>query len=276
MHRIPANGAEIPAIGLGTWTLTGSNATRLVAGAIDAGYRHIDTAAMYDNEEVVGAGIRESGVPRDQLFVTTKVWYSDIAEGDLQRSAEASLLRLGLDYVDLLLIHWPSSTIPLAQSMLALNDACNRGLTRRIGVSNFTVAMVEEAVVNSEHPIACNQVEYHPYLNQDKVLDACRRNGMALTAYCPLGRSGDVFSEPAVAAAAEKHGRTPAQVVLRWLVQQDGVAAIPRSSNPDRIRQNLAVFDFSLDDEEMAAISALGSRGHRICDFAFSPTWDAA
>jgi diketogulonate reductase-like aldo/keto reductase len=276
MNCISANGADIPAIGLGTWTLEGRTASDLVAGAIRAGYRHIDTAAMYNNEEAVGDGIRASGFGRDELFVTTKVWPSDIAAGDLQRSAEASLKRLGLDHVDLLLIHWPSKTVPLTESIGALNDAHKRGLARNIGVSNFTVAMVDEAARLSDRPLACNQVEYHPYLDQDKVIAACRRHGMAVTAYCPLGRSGEVFKEPAVRAAAERLGKTPAQVVLRWLVQQDGIAAIPRSSNPDRIAQNLSVFDFELNDAEMAAIRALRPRNHRICDFDFSPKWDAA
>jgi diketogulonate reductase-like aldo/keto reductase len=276
MHRVPANGADIPAIGLGTWTLEDRRASELVAEAIRVGYRHIDTAAMYKNEEAVGEGIRSAGLARDELFVTTKVWPSDIADGDLQRSAEASLGRLGLDHVDLLLIHWPSRTIPLADSIAALNDAHGRGLARHIGVSNFTIAMIDEAVRLSDRPLACNQIEYHPYLDQDRVIAACRKHGLAVTAYCPLGRTGDVFSEPAVRAAADRHGRTPAQIVLRWHMQQDGIAAIPRSSNAERIRQNLAVFDFRLDDGEMAAISALRSRNVRICDFEFSPQWDAA
>lgn len=275
MHRISANGADIPAIGLGTWTLEGRTASGLVAEAIQAGYRHIDTAVMYSNEDAVGDGIRASGIARDDLFVTTKVWPTDIADGDLQRSAEASLDRLGLDHVDLLLIHWPSPTVPLAESIGALNDAHRRGLARNIGVSNFTVAMVEEAVRLSDWPLACNQVEYHPYLNQDKVIAACRRHGMAVTAYCPLGRTGEVFKEKAVRGAARRLGKTPAQIVLRWLVQQEGVAAIPRSSNAARIRQNLDVSDFRLGDEDMAAISALRSRNVRICDFQFSPEWDA-
>lgn len=274
MHRIPANGADIPAIGLGTWTLESGTASRVVADALRAGYRHIDTAAMYGNEEAVGQGIRDSGVARDEIFVTTKVWPTDIADGDLQRSAEASLSRLGLDEVNLLLIHWPSKSIPLGESIRALNDARDRSLARHIGVSNFTIAMIGEAVSLSVHPIACNQIEYHPYLDQERVLAACRRHGIAVTSYCPLGRTGEILSEAAVVQAAERHGRSPAQIVLRWHVQQEGVAAIPRSTNPQHIRKNLEVFDFALGSDEMAAISALRSRNHRICDFDFSPAWD--
>ena len=276
MHYVDANGANIPAIGLGTWTLNGEAATRLVAGAIRSGYRHVDTATMYDNEEAVGAGLRASGVSRDEIFLTTKVWPSDIADGDLQRSVAASLKRLQVDRLDLALIHWPSGTIPLAESIRALNEVKDRGLARHIGVSNFTVALLAEAVVLSRHPLACNQIEYHPFLNQERVLAACRGHGMAVVSYCPLARGAELFPEPAVTAAAARHGRTPAQIVLRWQVQQEGVVAIPRSSNAERIAQNLRVFDFALEAGEMAALDALRVRQHRICDFDFSPEWDAA
>lgn len=275
MHRVDANGANIPAIGLGTWTLNGEAATRLVASAIRSGYRHVDTAAMYDNEEAVGAGLRAGGVPRDEIFLTTKVWPSDIGGGDLQRSVEASLGRLQVDRVDLALIHWPSRTIPLDETIRALNEVKDRGLARHIGVSNFTVALLDEAVALSRHPLACNQIEYHPFLNQDRVLAACRRHGMAVVSYCPLARGADLIPEQAVTAAAGRHGKTPAQVVLRWHLQQDGVAAIPRSGHTGRIAQNLQVFDFALEAGEMAAIDALRSRQRRICDFEFSPEWDA-
>lgn len=276
MHRIDANGAKMPKIGFGTWTLKGLDASRCVANALDAGYRHIDTAAMYNNEQAVGDGIRASGVPRSDIFLTTKIWHTDIADGDLQRSLNASLDRLGLDAVDLALIHWPSRTIPLADSIKALNAVRNAGMAHNIGVSNFTIAMIEEATAVSDHPLACNQIEYHPLLNQDRVIAACRKHGMAVMSYCPLGSGSGIIEAPAITGVAEKHGRTPAQIILRWHIQQDGIGAIPRSSNPERIRQNIAVFDFALDDEDMAAISAMTSRNHRICDFDFSPQWDAA
>jgi diketogulonate reductase-like aldo/keto reductase len=275
MHRVDANGAKIPAIGLGTWTLKDETATRLVASAIQSGYRHVDTAAMYANEEAVGAGLRASGVSRDEIFLTTKVWPSDIGGGDLQRSVEASLKRLQVDRVDLALIHWPSRTVPLGESIEALNEVKDRGLARHIGVSNFTVALVDEAAALSRHPLACNQIEYHPFLNQDRVLAACRRHGMAVISYCPLARGTELFPDPAVTGAARRHGKTPAQIVLSWQVQQEGVVAIPRSSDAGRIAQNLQVFDFALEDDEMAALDALRTRNHRICDFEFSPDWDA-
>ncbi len=274
MHRVPANGANIPAIGLGTWTLKEDLATELVGSALKSGYRHIDTAAMYENEEAVGAGIRASGLTRDEVFLTSKVWPTDIAEGDLQRSVEASLKRLGTNYLDLALIHWPSKSIPLAESVKALNEVRDRGLARNIGVSNFTSALIEEAVALSEHPLACNQVEYHPFLDQDRVMSACKRHGMALVSYCPLARGSELFEAPEVAGPAQSYGKSPAQIVLRWHVQQDGVIAIPRSSNAGRIKQNFEIFDFALTPGEMAAISALRSRNYRICDFEFSPDWD--
>lgn len=276
MHQVNTNGANIPAIGLGTWTLEGEAGARLVAHALESGYRHIDTAAFYNNEEAVGEGIRASGVARDSIFLTTKIWFTELADGDLQRSLEASLKRLDMDAVDLALIHWPSKVVPMAETIGALNTALDSGMARNIGVSNFTTGQIESAVAASRNPLACNQVEYHPYLNQDRVLEACRKHGMALVSYCPLGRGGDLFAESAVTDAAERHGKTPAQVVLRWHVQQEGVVAIPRSQNPERIRQNLDVFDFALAADEVAAIDSLRARGHRICDFEFSPAWDAA
>ncbi|MDH3742390.1 MAG: aldo/keto reductase [Hyphomicrobiales bacterium] len=274
MKMINANGASIPGIGLGTWTLKDEEATRLVAHALDAGYRHIDTAAMYANEKAVGAGLRASGVPREEIFVTTKVWYTDIADGDLQQSAEASLERLDIDDVDLMLIHWPSADVPLAESIRALNEVQEYGLARSIGVSNFPVALLERAISMSDNPLVCNQVEYHPFLDQSAVLRACRAHGMAVVSYCPLCRGSELFEQAAVRSAANKYNRTPAQIVLRWHVQQDSVAAIPRSQTPARIIENLNVFNFELTADEMAAISALRDRNKRICQFDFGPSWD--
>jgi len=274
MHRIKANGADMPCLGMGTWTLEGRQCADLVAHAIDVGYRHIDTAASYGNEEAVGAGIRASGIARGEIFVTTKVWHTDLRAADFRRSAEDSLRRLGLDQVDLLLIHWPSRTVPLAETIGALNRAREDGLTRNIGASNFPVALLAEALELSAAPIAANQVEYHPRLDQRKVLEACRAAGAAMVSYCPLFRGGALFGEPAIAAAAQNHDKTPAQIVLRWHIQQDGVAAIPRSSSKERIAENIDIFDFTLTEPEMAAISALRTANSRICDFAFSPQWD--
>jgi len=274
VHSVKANGAEIPAIGLGTWTLKGDHCVELVSRAIKTGYRHIDTARFYGNEREVGEGIRESGVAREEIFVTTKVWYTDIAPGDLERSTEESLGDLALDHVDLLLIHWPNPRIEIGDSIRALNSARAAGMARHIGVSNFPTALLSRAIEISESPLVANQVEHHPYLDQTKVHDACQAAGLAMVSFCPLARGGDLFDEPAIREAAGRHGRTPAQIVLRWQVQKPGVVAIPRTRKVERLAENLAVGDFRLDDAEMAAIDALGRRKLRLCNFAFSPEWD--
>jgi diketogulonate reductase-like aldo/keto reductase len=274
MKSINANGALMPAIGLGTWTLKGSACVDLVRHALGLGYRHVDTAAAYDNEREVGRAIRQSGVPRDEIFLTTKVWWTDLAPADLEHSAGESLKRLGLDHVDLLLIHWPNPAVPLAETIEALNRMRERGVTRHIGVSNFPTALLDEAVRLSDAPLVANQVEYHPYLDQEKVLSACRRYGMAMVAYAPLYRGGDVLREPAVRKAAERHGKTPGQIVLRWHLEQEGVAVIPRTSRSERLAENADIFDFNLSEKEMAAIGRLRSAGQRICDYTFSPEWD--
>lgn len=275
MHCVAANGANIPALGFGTWTLEGDECASLVEHALTCGYRHIDTAAMYGNEEAVGKGLRTSSLGRDDIFVTTKIWHTDLAHGTLQGSLEASLGKLQLDQVDLALIHWPSSNgVPVEESIKALNECHSRGMARHIGVSNFPSKLLNEAVGLSAAPLVCNQVEYHPMLNQDVVHAACQNHGMAMVSYCPLFRGGDAFTAEPIAAAAQAHGRTPAQIILRWHVQQKDVIAIPRSRTPSRIAENLNIFDFELTPSEMVAISSLTTASSRICDFAFSPPWD--
>ena len=274
MHNISANGANIPAIGLGTWTLRGAHCSDLVQAAIETGYRHVDTAAMYENERDVGRGIARSGIARSEIFVTTKVWWTDLAAADLRRSAEQSLDRLGLGNVDLLLVHWPSKTVPLAETVAALNAARDDGLTRHIGVSNFPTALLGQAIALSPSPMVANQVEYHPMLDQTTVHAACRNAGMAMIAYCPLGQGLDPMRQAAIADAARAHGRTPGQIVLRWHIQQEGVAAIPRTSRRERLAENLAVGDFALTGEEMAAISSLRIANARICTGGQAPEWD--
>ncbi|HMR32398.1 MAG TPA: aldo/keto reductase [Geminicoccaceae bacterium] len=275
MHRVAANGADIPALGFGTWELRGATAQRLVEAALAIGYRHLDTAQMYGNEAEVGAGLRASGLRRDEVFVTTKVWPDRFRAGDFERSVEESLRRLRLDAVDLLLLHWPSREVPLAETMGALNRVHAAGKARHIGISNFTTAMIDEAVALSTALLATDQVEYHPMLSQRAVLRGCRRHGMALTAYCPLAR-GRVFGDPVLKRIAEAHGRGAGQVALRWLVQQEGVVAIPRSSSEEHARGNFAIFDFALGEAEMAEITAIGAPAGRVVDVAgIAPRWDA-
>ena len=273
MHNVQADGASIPSLGFGTWAARGDECAKAVAWALESGYRHVDTAAVYANEEAVGEGIRASRVPRSDIFLTTKVGPDDIDENRLERSAEASLKRLGFDHVDLLLIHWPSPRIPLKHSLAALGKAKRRGLTKHIGVSNFTPRLIAEAVALSEEPVVTNQCEYHPRLDQSRLIAACREHGVSFTSYCPLGRAGDILAEPKVTAIAKRHGKTPAQVLLRWQVQQPGVIAIPKSANRQRIAENIAIFDFALDEEEMRALFALAVPGGRIVSPSWAPDW---
>ena len=268
---IEANGAKIPQVGLGTWTLRGKECARLVEQAIAAGYRHIDTAQMYDNEREVGEGVRASGI-RDQVFITTKVTPENLHAKDLERSAHESVKKLGVSAVDLLLIHWPNSRIPLGETIGALNKVKREGLTKHIGVSNFNVALIEEATKLSEAPLVCDQVEYHPFLDQSKVIAACKKHGMAVVAYSPVARGG-AQKDQVLARIAKAHRKTPAQISLRWLVQQ-GVIVIPRTSKAERLKENIAVFDFELNAVEMKEIAGLANRGGRIVDWAYSPKWD--
>ncbi len=273
MKNLSANGANIPVLGLGTWDLRGETASNMVRAALDGGYSHVDTAAYYENEQAVGEGIKASSRARDQIFLTTKVWPTEVREGDFQRSVEASLKRLDVDHLDLLLIHWPPARHDFREWARLLNDAVERGWTRHIGVSNFTLPLFSGIVEASERPIAVNQVENHPYLDQSRMRDLCARHGVALVAYCPLFRGGDLFEEASIVEAGKAHGKTAAQIVLRWHIQQGG-GAIPKTATPARLAENIDVFDFELSEDEMKAISALVSRQERICDFEFSPDWD--
>ncbi len=212
-------------------------------------------------------------MPREAIFLTSKVWHSDLEHDALIASAEASLARLRVDQLDLLLIHWPSRAMPVAEQVGNLCDARRRGLARHIGVSNFPSHMVEEAVATADEPLVTNQVEYHPFLDQSAVLAACRRHGLALTAYSPIAR-GKVSQSPVIQAIAKERGRSETQIVLRWLIQQQGVVAIPKSADPHRIRANAAITDFALSDEEMVRISALGSSKGRTVNFDWAPAWD--
>ena len=272
MHFVEANGARIPAIGLGTWELRGRTCARIVEQALRLGYRHIDTAQIYENEREVGEGLRAAGVRRDEVFITTKVWTSHFAPNDLERSAKESLARLRLTDVDLLLLHWPNPQVPLTETLGALARAKQLGLARHIGVSNFTVALIEEAAAACPEPLVCDQVEYHPYLDQTKVKDACARHGMALVAYSPVAK-GRIKNDRVLARIGDRYRKSAVQVCLRWLLQQN-VSAIPRTSRLERLSENINVFDFELSDEEMSQISAMGSAGGRLTDFGFAPKWD--
>jgi 2,5-diketo-D-gluconate reductase B len=272
MQFIEANGAKIPAIGLGTWELRGRTCARLVEQAVRLGYRHIDTAQVYENEREVGEGLRASGIKRDDVFVTTKVWTMHFAPNDLERSTKESLVKLRLSEVDLLLLHWPNPQVPLQETLGALAHVKQLGMARHIGVSNFTVALIEQAVAACPEPLVCDQVEYHPYLDQTKVREACAGHGMALVAYSPVAK-GRVKNDETLARIGRSHGKTAAQVCLRWLVQQN-VSAIPRTSRIERLSENIDIFDFVLSDDEMHLISQMRSAKARLTDFGFAPKWD--
>jgi 2,5-diketo-D-gluconate reductase B len=272
MQTVEANGARIPAIGLGTMTLKEDVCVEIVSAALRAGYRHLDTAQMYGNEREVGEGMRASGVKREEVFLTTKVWHSRLAAGDFERSVDESLGRLKLPYVDLLLIHWPNAAIPLRETIGALVKVKRSGLTKHIGVANFTVALIEDAARLADEPLVTDQVEVHPFIDQSKVIAACRRHGTSVTAYCPIAR-GKVPGNPAIERIAKAHGKSAGQVALRWLVQQ-GVIPIPRTAKAERLKENLAVFDFTLAPAEMDEIGALKRRDGRVVNPAHAPKWD--
>jgi 2,5-diketo-D-gluconate reductase B len=275
MQAIPyvnANGARMPTLGLGTWELRGLACAGVVEQALRFGYRHIDTAEMYGNEAEVGAGLRASGVPRDEVFITTKVWPDHLAPADLERATKDSLARLRLADVDLLLIHWPNPRIPLAGTMGALCRMKETGLTRHIGISNFTVPLMEEAVRLATAPLVTNQIEWHPFLDQGKIVAACRRHGLAVTAYSPIAR-GRAAGDAVLGAIGKRHGKTAGQISLRFLLQE-GAVVIPRTVRPERLTENKAVFDFALDAGEMATIRKLGRHGGRVVDWSGAPKWD--
>ncbi len=270
---ISAHGANMPAVAYGTMELPHRPA-ELVAAAIKAGYRGIDTARKYGTEERVGEGIRASGIARKELFVTTKVTELNAREADFLNSAETSLKTLGLDYVDLLLVHWPQPKVPFAETIGALVKAKRSGLTRHIGVSNYTIAMLDEAVHLSPEPLLTNQLEYHAYLPQDRMLAALRKHGMILTAYCPVAR-GELLNEPVIGEIGKAHGKSHAQICLRWLIQQPMVSAVPRALEQAHIEENIDVFDFTLSEAEMKRISALRARKLRIANPPErAPVWD--
>ena len=247
-------GEKVPSLGLGTWRLTGAECARAVERALALGYRHIDTAQIYRNEEQVGQGIGNTGVDREEVFLVTKVWTSDFSHQRTIESTRESLRKLGTDYVDLLLMHWPNPRVPLEETLGAMTDLQDEGSARHVGVSNFPPSMVEEA---SRHAtIFCNQVEYHPFKAQDELLRQAKEMDYLLTAYSPIAK-GAVLKDRTLLEIGEAHSKAPAQVTLRWLIQQEKVAAIPKATSEEHLKSNLDVFSFELSNEEMERISGL-------------------
>lgn len=274
MHSVSANGANIPALGFGTFRMPNEDVLRILPQALKLGFRHVDTAQIYQNEAAVGAAVASSGVPRADIFLTTKVWVDRVGHKAFIASVDESLQKLKTDHVDLLLLHWPQSEMPLADRMGALNELRKAGKVKNIGVSNFSAALMAEAVKLSDAPIATNQIEYHPYLDQKKVLAEATRTGMSVTAYY-LMADGKVPQDPVLKDIGSRHGKTAAQVVLRWAVQQKDVIALSKTATESRLRENFEIFDFALGEGEMAKIHKLARPDGRIVNPGhLAPDWD--
>ncbi|AHK02306.1 MULTISPECIES: aldo/keto reductase [Rhizobium/Agrobacterium group] len=276
MFDVTANGASIPVLGFGTFRIPGPDVLRIVPHALKAGFRHIDTAQIYGNEAEVGEAIAGSGVARSDIFLTTKVWVENYRHDAFLASVDESLKKLKTDYVDLLLLHWPNEAVALAEQIGALNAVRDAGKVRHIGVSNFNTALMAEAVSLSKAPIVTNQIEYHPYIDQDMVIAAAKAAGMSVTGYYGMA-DGKVFADPVLKDIAASRGKSVAQVVLRWLVQQQGVIALSKTVSEARVDENLAIFDFTLSVAETDAIRALARPDGRIVSpDGLAPVWDAA
>jgi len=274
MQRLTTrNGLDLPAIGLGTWPMTGTECTQAVHQALDVGYRHIDTATAYENEAAVGQALRDSNVPREQIHLTTKVWWDRLEPKAMRQSLEDSLRALGTEQVDLFHIHWPGKDWDLARSIDTLVALRDEGKTRHIGVANFPLGLLRQVVETLGAPLSAIQVEYHVLLCQQPLLDYARRHDLLLTAYTPLAR-GQAAAQPVIQAIARKHGVPPSQVALKWLLDQDGVAAIPKASSRENQLANLAALNVQLDDEDRAAIAGL-PKDQRVVSPAFAPDWNS-
>lgn len=274
MKYLEVKGERLPVVGFGTSGLHGRKCTRMTRYALDVGYRHIDTAQGYGNEAAVGAALAETDVPREQIFLTTKIWTADFGLNDLPRAADDSLRALGTDYVDLLLLHWPDDRTPMEETLTALERVRASGKTRHIGVGNFTMRHMTEALDTRGAELFCNQIEYHVRLAgaQQRMLAFLRDRGIALVAYSPLGR-GLLTSSGALARIGVPYGKSAAQVALRWLAEQDGVALITRSGSEKHCRESLEIFDFELSEQDRAAIAALDD-GTRVINPGWAPAWD--
>ncbi|HEY0852832.1 MAG TPA: aldo/keto reductase [Bradyrhizobium sp.] len=272
METIKTQGIAMPKLGLGTFRLEGDACRAAVESALSLGYRHIDTAEMYGNEESIGAAIAACRVPRGELHVTTKVWYENLSPDAIRRAFDASLKKLRLDHVDLYLVHWPSRSMKLPAVLETMLKLQEEGRTRAIGVANFTTALLKIAVEEVRAPIACNQVEYHVMLDQSKLKKYLAAHRIPLVAYCPLAQ-GRVTSDERLAKIGRKHNASAAQVALKWLLDQDGVAAIPKASRAESQKANLDALKVSLDDEDRKAIAVL-PKDTRCVNPGFGPDWD--
>lgn len=272
MEYLQTQGISLPRLGLGTFRMQGDACRAAVESALGLGYRHIDTAEMYGNEDPIGVAIAASGIARKNLHVTTKVWNENLAPDAIRRSFDASLKKLRLDQVDLYLVHWPSKKMNLPAMFETLMQLKQEGRTRAIGVANFNVTLLKTVVEEIQAPIACNQIEYHVMLDQTPVRQYLAAKSIPLVAYCPLAQ-GRAASDPTLIEIGRKHGASAAQVALKWLLDQDGVAAIPKASRAESQQANLDAWNIGLDDEDMKAIAGL-PKNQRFVNPGFAPTWD--
>jgi len=272
MEHLQTQGISMPRLGLGTFRLQGDACRAAVESALSLGYRHIDTAEMYGNEEAIGAAIAASGVARSDLHVTTKVWNENLAPDAIRRAMDTSLSKLRLDHVDLYLVHWPARQMNLPAIFETLMALKQQGRTRAIGVANFTTALLKTVVEEIKAPIACNQVEYHVMLDQTPLRSYLAAKAIPLVAYCPLAQ-GRVASNETLAAIGRKHDASAAQVALKWLLDQEGVAAIPKASRAESQTANLGALDVRLDDEDRSMIAGL-PKDKRCVNPGFAPAWD--
>lgn len=274
MQSVKAHGAEIPALGFGVFRMSDAEVERVVPAALDAGFRHFDTAQIYGNEAALGRALQATGVRRDDLFLTTKVWVDNYDPKRFAASVDESLDKLKVDRVDLLLLHWPGDKVPISEQIAQLNAVQAAGRTRFVGVSNQNIAQMREGAALSRAPIVTNQVEFHPYLDQGRLLAAARDAGIAVTAYYGMA-DGAVPRDPVLQKIGASHGKSAAQVALRWLVQQ-GCIALSKTAKPERAAENIAIFDFALSDAEMATISGLAKpEGRLVNPTGLAPAWDA-
>jgi diketogulonate reductase-like aldo/keto reductase len=267
---LTVQGTEIPRLGYGTWQVTGKDATEGVRDALEIGYRHIDTARAYENEAEVGEGLADGDVDRGDIFLTTKIWLDDFAPSKLKAAAEDSLRQLRTDYVDLLLLHWPSTEVPMDQSLQAMQELREAGKIRHAGVSNFPAGMLARALEVT--PLLANQVEYHPFLAQDRLLALAAERDLTLTAYSPLAH-GKVVGHPELSAIGEQYGKSAGQVALRWLLDQPYVTTLPKASSHERRLENFQVFDFHLSDTDRDRIAAL-PKDVRTANPSWAPDWE--
>jgi 2,5-diketo-D-gluconate reductase B len=270
LRALEIQGTTVPKLGFGTWQIEGPQCQEAVEDALAIGYRQIDTARAYGNEEHVGRGIAAAGIPRNEYFLTTKIARDEYAPDDLRRAAEDSLRKLGVDGLDLLLLHWPNPDFPLEDTLGALIGLRDDGLIKHLGVSNFPPGMLREAIGLA--PIFTDQVEFHPFLGQDALVELAIEKDFMVTAYSPLAR-GKVPEDATLREIGEAHGKTAGQVALRWLLDTPQVCTIPKASSHERRVENFEVFDFELTDDERARIDAL-PKGERIIDPGFAPDWD--